>query len=535
MGKDNGLWIGAKIFFLAFFFLFFFYPLALILVKSVSLDANSFSNFLVVLWDKQGLVWNSFFQASVSTFFSLLIGIPAAFIVARRDFPGKKFVKAISLIPFVFPSILVVLAFVIILGNNGWVNSTLDGFFGVRFKFLYGFFGIIAAHVFYNFPLVMRFVSSSWERLGRLPQDSARSLGANSLQVFLRITLPQLLPSIIAAASLVFIFCFMSFAVVLTLGGIQFSTLEVEVYRQVLRNLNLGVGALLALFQFLVLSAFAYIYFHFSKGNISSDSNPEPVVALNLFSARGFAETIFLAFVLVIVLLPIAALLIFAFISPETGEISLDAFGKIFASSNVTLFETTPVDSIILSLGLALFASILAALLGLLASLRQTTSFAVAAIASFSIAVSVITLGFGYFLGFGSGNVLIIGIGHAVLAFPFAYRITKNALDRVDVNEINSARTLGANLFQTLCLIQLPRIKGALLASVAFGFAISLGELGLVLVLYDGVYATMPVYVYRLITNYELFSAGAMGLLLVGASFLAFYAIEHFAGDSKVF
>ncbi|HZX19396.1 MAG TPA: iron ABC transporter permease [archaeon] len=536
VGKNNYLRLSLIAFFTAFFLFFFFYPLAIVLLKSISLNQNSFSDFISILVENKTLIWNSFYQASISTIFSLLVGIPAAYLIARKDFPGKKIVKAISLVPFVFPSVLVVLAFVILLGNNGWVNSILKNLFGFHIQFLYGFLGIILAHVFFNFPIVMRFVSSSWENLDVKMKESAKTLGANNFDVFLRITLPQLLPSIIASASLVFIFCFTSFAIITTLGGLQFSTLEVEIYRQILRNLDFATGAFFALFQFIVLSIIASLYFYFSKKHsVSQKSNREPLSKFNFSSLRGIAEFSFLIFIIVIALLPIFAIAVFAFFDPSTGDFTLRAFEKIFSVSNVTLFETNAITAVLLSLFLAFFAALVSSFLGLIASLKQTNVPFVNFFASCSIAVSVITLAFGYYLGFGSGQLLIIAIGHSILAFPFAFRIINNALLQVDSESIDSAKTLGADDVSVFIKIQFPRIKKALIASMAFAFAISLGELGLVLVLYDGIFATMPVYIYRLISTYDLFAAGAMGFLLFAFSFIAFYAIEFFSNDAEVF
>src|SRR3989344_7436243 len=139
MGKDNVVFLGAKLLFAAFAIIFFAYPLALVLSKAAT--AATIEKAISIILSKQGVLYSSFLQASASTVVSLLIGIPAAYIIARRAFPGKKFVRAASLIPFVFPSILVVLSFVIVFGNNGWVNSALRDFFGFTgpVQFLYGF------------------------------------------------------------------------------------------------------------------------------------------------------------------------------------------------------------------------------------------------------------------------------------------------------------------------------------------------------------------------------------------------------------
>ncbi len=534
MGKNNYFRLILKLFFVSFFFFFFFYPLLLILIKSFSLGNV---NIIEVLASKEKIILNSFFQAGVSTFFCLLIGIPAAFLLARRDFPGKKFFKALSLIPFVFPSILVVVSFVIIFGNNGWINLFLKNFLGLpkHVQFLYGFSGIILAHVFYNFSIVMRFVAGAWENLDSTMKEAAKSLGANKIQIFWNITLRQLLPSILASASLVFIFCFMSFAIVISLGGIQFSTLEVEIFRQITRRIDFATGAVLSLFQFVILSLVGFVYFYFSKKfSIKEKTIKEKPKKISVKSFKGLIETVFLLFIAAAIILPIVSLVFFAFFNPETGEFTLKAFQKIFSEYN-SLLGTNALTSVFYSLVLAVFASVTATIMGLLASLKQTRVSLINVFIASSVAVSVITLAFGYFLGFGSGNLIVIALGHSILAFPFAFRVLNNALEKIDEESIEAAKSLGANEWNVFKKIQFPRIKNALFVSLGFCFAVSLSELGFVLVLYDGIYATMPVYIYRLLATFDLFAATAMGLILISISFLAFYSIEFFSKEEQVF
>ncbi|MDA3939726.1 MAG: ABC transporter permease subunit, partial [Spirochaetia bacterium] len=176
------------------------------------------------------------FQALLSTLFTIILGLPGAWLLATKDFPGKKLLKAVSAVPFVLPSILVVLGFVIFFGNNGFLNKTLMSLTGQSepvFKILYSLKAIILAHTFYNFPIVLRLVSTLWEKLDPSIANAAMSLGAGKIRLFFTITLPQILPAILASAALVFVFCFTSFAVILVLGGgPAYTTIEVEIYRQ---------------------------------------------------------------------------------------------------------------------------------------------------------------------------------------------------------------------------------------------------------------------------------------------------------------
>ncbi|MBI4209920.1 MAG: iron ABC transporter permease [Candidatus Diapherotrites archaeon] len=529
MGKDNEIWLAGKAVFLLFFLAFFAAPLLLMLSGAIS--PGALERLAVLISVNLGVMYNSFFQAVVSVFFALLFGLPAAYVLAKKDFPFRGLVKSLSMLPFVFPSILVVLSFVIVLGNNGWVNSFLRWAFGLPepVNFLYGFSGVVIAHVFYNFPVVAGLVSSAWESLDSGAEDAARSLGAGKAARFLRITLPQLLPSIAASAMLVFMYCFMSFTIVLSFGGLRFSTLEVEVYTQAMRNLDFASASLLALVQFMLLLAFAGVYWAISrKRRATSQAAPPAKSPLALFSFAGILEGSFILLLSLSVLVPVLSLVLFSFTDPATGGFTIAAFEKVFSSAPSPL-GTTPVSAIFYSFAIASGASLVATLMALLASLRETRVKAAAVLLSSSIAVSAITLGLGYYMAFGSGSMLVIALAHSVLAFPFAFFSIRNAVSRLGPEQADSARTLGAGAIGVLRRITVPRISGGMASAFSFSFAVSLGELGIVLMLYDGVYATMPVYIYRLLGTFSVHSAAAMGLILIFSSMACFYAVHLFS------
>ena len=162
-------------------------------------------------------------QALCSTALALLIALPAAFFCARRQFAGRRFLLSLSAVPFCMPALIIALGYVTFLGLNGGLNRTLILLFGFKeapVKLLYSFAGLIIAQGFYNFPLIMKNVSDAWERLPANQAESARLLGAGEFRIFWTITIFQLLPSIASSSMLVFIYCFLSFILVLLFGGI---------------------------------------------------------------------------------------------------------------------------------------------------------------------------------------------------------------------------------------------------------------------------------------------------------------------------
>jgi ABC-type Fe3+ transport system permease subunit len=161
--------------------------------------------------------------------------------VSRFEFPGRRTAQALVVVPFVLPTVVVGTAFAAL----GWRGSI---------------WAILAAHVFYNVAVVVRTVGGMWARLDRRVEEAAAMLGASPWTVFRTITFPLLRPAIIAAASIVFLFTFSSFGVILILGGFQYATLEVEIYRQAVMLFDLPLAAVLALAQLVGVSALLALY-----------------------------------------------------------------------------------------------------------------------------------------------------------------------------------------------------------------------------------------------------------------------------------
>ena len=199
---------------LVFMGLFYFYPLISIFSLSFTpRDGTPFEGIEKLLSSTYYLrvLWFTFWQAALSTFLTLVMALPAAFVFARYSFRGKDLLLNLTALPFVLPTVVTAAAFSALLGPGGLVNTALMQLFGfdqpvVRLEHTVWFF--LMAHVFYNFTVVLRLVGGFWARLPVQIHEAARMLGATGWVVFLKVTLPLLAPAILAASLLVFIFCF---------------------------------------------------------------------------------------------------------------------------------------------------------------------------------------------------------------------------------------------------------------------------------------------------------------------------------------
>ena len=220
-------------------------------MKSFGGGAVGLGPFEVLLGDSYylGRIWFTIWQAAFSTFLTLVLGLPVAYLFARHEFPGKSLLKALTTLPFIMPTIVVAMGFVALLGSGGLVNTGLSGVFGdnaPQVRIANTLTIIFLAHAFYNYAIVVRIVSALWANLDPALEETAAVLGAGRFRVFYHVTLPLLLPAIASSALLAFAFSFTSFGVVLILGGSQFATLEVSIYELTAKLFRLPLAGALS-------------------------------------------------------------------------------------------------------------------------------------------------------------------------------------------------------------------------------------------------------------------------------------------------
>ena len=175
----------------------------------------------------------------------MLLGVPGAYVLYRHSFRGRGVLRAFVTVPFVLPTVVVGVAFRSLLVSGGPLGFLhLDGTFAA----------IVAALVFFNYAVVVRAVGGLWERLDPRAEQAARALGASPWRAFRTVTLPALTPAIASAASLAFLFCATAFGTVLVLGGLQFGTIETEIWIQTTQFLDLRAAAVLSVVQLVVVA-----------------------------------------------------------------------------------------------------------------------------------------------------------------------------------------------------------------------------------------------------------------------------------------
>jgi thiamine transport system permease protein len=524
---------------LSFLGIAFFYPLIRILGLTFSSQTLTVENFQLA----GRVLFFTFYQAALSTILTLLLGLPAAYLFARYDFRGKSLLRALTIVPFMLPTVVVAAGFSALLGPRGLVHALLPS---LSFKFMGTLTAILVAHVFYNTAIIIRIVGNALSSLDPRLEAAARSLGANSQRVWRYVTFPLLRPAILAAALLVFLFDFTSFGVILLLGGSQFATLEVEIYLRVLKLPNLSLAALLCMIQLACTLTVSVLYTHvLSHSTVQSAPHSQ---ASNIVKPRSIQERFFVSvFVLLLAaffFLPLASLPFRSLFRLEAdrgqrGEVqygfTTDYYTELFVNRTGSVFYVPPIRATVNSLGYAGMTVALSLLLGFPAALALAKPGRLEKVLDplimLPLGSSAVMLGLGFIISFGAwlASPWLVPFAHTLVALPFVIRALQPAIASIPERLRHAAASLGASPLEVWRNIDLPILRRATLTAAVFAFTVSLGEFGATLLISRPDYPTIPVAIERFLSqpgglNYG--QAMAMATVLMVLTLVSILLIE---------
>lgn len=499
-------WAALAIVPLGFLAVFFIWPVLSLVARGFTDDTGfSLTGVSEVLGAPRTwrIVGQTLTQAVVGTALSVLLGLPAAHLLYRVRFPGRRLLRAVVAVPFVLPTVVVGVAFRSLLAEQGPLGGLgLEESLGA----------IVAALVFFNYSVVVRTVGALWAQLDPRPGEAARSLGAGRWRVWWTVTWPALAPAVASAAALVFLFCASAFGVVLVLGGNGWGTVETEIWYQTTQLLDLRAAAALSILQLVIVVASLLVANHTrARQERALQLSGQP-------SEHGFgpadlpAALVTGVAVLGLLVTPLATLFVRS-LQTATGY-GLDNYLSLATDAEAG-FSTGVWPALGNSLSTAAVATLIAVGLGAMVSfllsrrpasaLGRTALAAADAAFMLPLGVSAVTVGFGFLITLTApplnllGSWLLVPLAQAVVALPLVVRSLLPTLRAIDPRLQQAAATLGAAPARIVATIDVPLAWRGFGLAVGFAFATSLGEFGATSFLARPDRPTLPVMIFRLI------------------------------------
>ncbi|SFJ69918.1 thiamine/thiamine pyrophosphate ABC transporter permease ThiP [Jannaschia pohangensis] len=465
-----------------------------------------------------GVLWFTLWQAVVSAGLSVLLAIPVARALARRQFAGRGAVILILGAPFILPVIVAVLGLIAVFGRSGVVNVALAAV-GIDPVTLYGPQGVILAHVFFNMPLATRLILQGWLAIPGERLRLAATLGFAPPDTFRRLEWPMLRSVVPGIFLVIFLICTTSFAVALALGGgPRATTVELAIYQAFRFDFDLSRAAILGGLQLILGVGAAILSLRLTLpsglGAGLDRAVPRWDSASPLLRAQ---DAVVIALACGFLLLPIVLVL---------GE----------GVWHLTALPSSVWLAAVRSLAIALAAAILTLTLALpmaLAVVTTTRGGWIEVAGTLSIAASPLVLGTGlYILLLPLTNPVKLALPvtlfvNVVLALPFALRALIPAMRDLDRDFGRLSTSLGMRGLDWVRLVAIPRLRRPAGFAAGLTAALAAGDLGVIALFASPDQATLPLVLYQLMGSYRLDEAKAAALLLVVLSLGLFWLFER--------
>jgi thiamine transport system permease protein len=515
---------------LAFIGLFSLLPVAVLF--GTAFQSAGVGGIVQVLSDplNQQAALNSLSQGALSAVGAVTAGVPLGILLGRYRWRGRTVVRSLLIVPFLLPSLVMVLGVESLFGPSGVLSSLWPplGEFGS------GVPGIVVVNVLFNLPLVVLLTAVGVETASPVAEETVRTLGGGPTAAFRDVWGRPALTGSVAGGLLTFVFSALSFAPPILLCGPRCYTLEARVYSldQVLLDPT-GAAILAASMVGLLLipTALYFLLLGRLRSPVGGAAPGGRALPVRGWAAAGLIAAAALPLALVVLL--IGSVLARGILPAAAGGPPGSAWTYLTGNALTSHLGVSTLGAAGNSFLFAGLAAGLALVLGTIAGATRTSrGAAVRAYRWVPLLVSPVVLSFAVasfwepVLG-GPGEVgLLILLSQATLAIPFALSGLDVALAGVPGRFRETAAALGAPRFTAYVEGELPMVRGALVTAGLFAFALCFGEFTATNFLATPSSTTLPVELYWLTEHREPGPAAALAALLVVLSLVAFLAVE---------
>ena len=513
------------------------YPNLRVLVASLERDgAWTLLNYREILLERSTLeaTLSSIWLSVLTVLFCALVGVPLAFLFERYEFPARRLFSVMASLPLVLPPLVGTVAFIFLCGESGILARMVQHGLGLKGApwSLRGWTALLLFHTYTMYPFFYVLTGAGLRRIDAGLGEAARSLGARPARVLFRVVLPQLTPSLLAAALLTFMTSMASFSAPLFFGGdVRVLTLEIFNARQ-------RGDAPLALTETVVLAVIslaALVLFQRYEGTrrfVAAAMKGAPRRRQMIKSGAGRAVAAIVAAIFSVLLaLPVLTLLLVSF--ARQGSWTTETLPSAYTLDNYVRVLTE--DDALFVLFNSLLMSGLAAMLafvwsfcvaGLVARrrLRGRRIISLLVLVPWALPGTVVAVSIAEAYGRQNpltGSFILVGtfwilpVIYFLRFMPLVVRAVQASLEQMDPSLEEAAASLGARSWRRFLRVRLPLLWPGALAGTLLAFVIALGEYVASVLVYVPRNRPVSIAIAAEMRDFNLGRAAAYGMLLI--------------------
>ena len=494
-------------------------------------------------------LWNSVYISIISVICCAVVGVTMAFLLERYEFPGRRLLSVLVLVPMALPPLVGVLSFTFLYGESGIFPRFFQDLFSleeVPFS-LKGIWGVVVVHTFTMYTYFYLTASAAIRGLDPSLEEAATSLGAGRIRVWTKVILPMLTPSIIASSLLVFMVSMASYTAPLMFGVERTMTMQIYLART---NGNLDMAATQSTILSIVSILFLLIMrWYQNRRNYQNLSKGVGVHRSEVTSKPLKYTSILLSFVgTLILILPILVLILISFSKDGAWTIqilptdyTLDHYKALFTDertwrpiwNSIQMGAVATVGNILFGVAAA-YAMVRLSFRG--KSLLDTLIMIPWALPGTVVAVNLIAA-FSTESPFAFNQVLtgtfwILPLAYFIRHLPLVFRSTSASLLQLDQSVEEASRSLGAGWWYTFKRIVLPLTLSGIIAGTLLALVQSIGEFVASILLYSTATIPLSVAIFQKLYAFKFGTACAYGVLQIALILLVLLISEKLSKGS---
>ncbi len=504
---------------------FIVYPFYTILTKSVfstkveGITLYNFIRFVTKPYYYKTLL-HSLVVCLSTVVLTALIGVPIAYLMTRYNIAGKKLLHILIIMSLMSPPFIGAYSWIILLGRNGLIAKLL-GTIGMTSPTIYGRNGIIFVFMLHLFPYIYLYTSGAMNSIDSSLEEAAENLGMSKLRRILTVTLPVILPSILAGCIMVFMTSLADFGTPMLLGE-GYTVLPVLVYNEYMSesainpNMASALSVIIVLCSLLILTFQKYVVDR--KNYMMSSLRPPQEVQLK--GAKRFWASLPVYLVTFLAFLPQIVVVCQSFVersfSGVVQGINLSNYQAMLKrlSTNIT---NTYVFSLVAIVFIILFGILVSYILvrkkGKVASLIDT-------LIMFPYVIPGSVLGIGLIVAFNRKPIVLVGtaaimiISYVVRKLPYTVRSGSAFLYQMDPFIEEASINLGVSPMKTFFTVTARMMLPGILSGAVLSWITCINELSSSIMLYSGKTSTIAVAIYQEVTRMSDGTAAALATIL---------------------
>jgi iron(III) transport system permease protein len=438
-----------------------------------------------------------------ATITTILVAVPLAFALARLPVPGKAAIIALAAMPLVLPSFVSAYAIVLLLGRAGVVTQWLQSW-GIGFGSIYGAGGIVLVYTLTLYPYVLLPTMAAFKAVDVSVEEAAQSLGSSPRRTLWTVTLPIVIPAILAGGLLVFIETLENFGVPFVLAE-DMPIFAVEAFKLFVGETapNPSSAGVLGVLLIAMTSLVLLIQRRFlaSRRFATGARAAPPILRVGL--GLRVAASVYCWLVVLLALVPFFAIVVLSFMEFRGPVLhpnfSLANFAALFERSMRPLLNTL-LFATLAAIGVTLVGVPIAYVV---TRLRSGLASLLDVVATLPFAVAGTVLAIGFVVSFNSGWLILTGgplimvLVYTVRKVPFAVRSSSAILHQIDPSLEEASISLGRSPLQTFGRILVPLMLGGILSGFVLTWVTIASELSATVVLYSGQWRTLTVVMFQ--------------------------------------